>query len=425
MALLERLKPQRRYRQFRYDGVGSDGKRDRGKLQAASKEEAFETLRARGVFLTELNELGAWQLDLSDLLPNADDGPKLSRRDLAVLTQQLHQLLRAGVTLADALTQIAEGVNDSDEQAMLRDISQQLLGGDSPGEAFGRYPRAFGSVFIAYLEAAQASGQLTETTRRLAEALNQSVTTERSVKRVTAYPKLVSGAVGLIVFGVLQFVVPRFETIYDGFDAELPAPTRFVTAAASNLPWVALVLALAAAAVVVWYRRTIDDLDIGERLDKLRFKLPLLGRLIHRQVMYRWSSTFAGALASGVNIAEAAELAARASGSRWLRKSAKRVVAEVESGRPVVGELQAQPELYPPIARGLASTGEQTGSLDEMLEQIAISMREDIADSVATLGARMEVLLILLLGGVVGMMLVALYLPIVQVATTAADSMGF
>jgi type IV pilus assembly protein PilC len=237
-----------------------------------------------------------------------------------------------------------------------------------------------------------------------------------------------------------------YAKIYESFGAKLPAPTLALMWVADNFSPIEITktnllgipfflpvprpLSFGAfafyifVAVFVFRRRTRDNLEIGKTLDSIRFKLPVIGALAHRQSLQRWASTLAGGLATGVPMTKAIDLAAAASGSRWVRNLAPSLSEAIRTGRTISSEVAKNPELFPPSVRTMMSTGEDTGELDTMLDSVADALDSDIDALVAGLSAKIEVVLLLVLGGVVGGLLLVLYMPILQLATTASKGLS-
>jgi type IV pilus assembly protein PilC len=308
------------------------------------------------------------------------------------------------------------------------------------------HPRAFDEVTVSYIESGEESGELVETTERLSVMLAKRAALVSKIKGVSAYPKMVGGAIGIMVIGIILFLVPMYADIYASFGAELPGPTLALMWVADHFLPVGMgtfelfgidfpyprpypfnigsFLLYILIGIVIFRRKTRDNLEIGRKLDRIVYRLPLVGALTHKQTLQRWATTLAGALASGVPMTRAIDLAAASSGSRWHQSIAPDLAEAVRTGRTISSEVEKHPDLYPPNVRTMLATGEQTGEIDSMLDSVAEALDSDIDAIVAGLSAKVEVALLLVLGLVVGGLLLVLYMPILQLATTASNGLG-
>jgi type IV pilus assembly protein PilC len=301
---------------------------------------------------------------------------------------------------------------------------------------------------------------------RLAHMLERRVSLNKKIKSVTAYPKFVSITILIIVTGIMMFMVPMYEGIYKSFGAVLPGPTQLLVAVSHvifpihlaqgigipftnvhvlsfpktriffnkpiplppipipNILSPLLWLLVAFLGLRVFLRRTVDNPEIGIRVDRIKYRLPLFGKLLQRTDLYRWSSTLAGGLASGISTQPALDLAARASGSRWQRAIVDDLKDSVRSGKPLSEALLMYRDLFPPNIRRMVATGEQAGELDTMLDNVANAIDDEIEMIITNLGAKIEVALIMVMGAVVGGILVALYLPILNLTLVAAHGLS-
>lgn len=430
--------------QYRWTATTPDGKRKKGRSRASSPEDLASDLAARGLVPIEITEAG------KDFVSELTSGSslKLKKGAAATFARQLELLLRSGITPPRALESIG---SDADERmsVMCRDLAEKVTAGMPLSEALAGYPRAFDDVFCSYIAAGEEAGTLAESVARLAHMLEQDQSVRTKVKAVTAYPKMVSGAIVGIFVLLLVFLVPRFAAVYESFGAELPAPTRALIAFSESMVpfklkfqlgvppiwktdapiWQSPInftsptmwVGLFAVSYIVWRRRNRGNLLIGQSIEKIKFRLPLLGKLTKHTVLYRWSSTLAGALDAGLQLPRAMELAGRASGSDWIRLVMEQAVVAVQSGRPLSSELLKHPELFNAQMRTLIVTGEETGEPAEMFNHLAANLESEISAIIATLGAKIEVALLLVMGVVVGTMVTILYLPMMNLSQVASE----
>jgi type IV pilus assembly protein PilC len=228
----------------------------------------------------------------------------------------------------------------------------------------------------------------------------------------------------MMVALILLFIVPKYAEIYSTLDTELPAPTQFIVLLSKWFPIVALAVIIASVAFYSFNKSKADDLVFGERLDRIKFKLPVFGKLFKRLVLYRFASTMGGAISSGVQSYDAVDLAARAAGSRWVRAVAPELRQSIQEGRPMTAAMEAHDDLFSNSMRKMVATGEETGDLATMFTNSADALREDVDLYISTMSAKIEVLMLVFMGATVGGILACLYLPILQLTATVGETQG-
>jgi type IV pilus assembly protein PilC len=431
---------------FRWSGVGADGNKVKNaQVLAATREQVIVSLSSSGAYPTKVVEQSG--LDLSK--PIGRTGVKFNSRQRADFARKLYQLLRSGVAVQKAITSIGDGA-DTETTKMCTKLSEDVLAGQSLAEALAAHPHAFDEVFIAYVSVGEQSGTLLTSLERLAILLAQRAATQTKVRGVMVYPVLVGSFITLLATGILVFLVPRFVDIYASFNSELPAATQVMVALSNNmLPIVGADTTDAAMAIpipflpfafnplsvmsfvlyffIAWRvfkKTTASNERVNVLLCRIKYRLPLLGKLLFTSAIYRWSSTLSGSLAAGVQATRALEMAAAASTSAWIRSVTPDMIEAVRAGRSIASEMARHPKLFPVNVRTLVSTGEQTGDLPAMLDSVTLVLQEEIDAMVEGMSAKIEVGLLLVLGGVVGTMVIVLYLPILQLASAASSGLG-
>lgn len=441
-------------RTYHYTAVAPDGARRKGKMEADSQQVVVTALQAEGLVPISVEEQKKSLLNLTIIKPRSERDFKLAPEDILVFSRQLYLLLRAGLSIHRAVGVIGEEHPDKRYVRMCADISEMVLSGVPLSKAMALYPRVFDDVYCSYVAAGESTGDMEKALARLTRVLNQAHQLRLKVKAVTAYPKMVSFAVMFLVYGILKFLVPMYAKIYEGFGQQLPGPTLFVvriseiiepinisigflppsidlipddqTLLTAPLNLVSPIFWIGAAifAWVTFRRRTKDNLRIGTAVEKVKYKIPLLGKLFKSAVLYRWSSTMAGALQAGLQTYSALELAGKTAGSAWVRQVTLDMQEAVRSGRQLSSELSKHPDLFNAQLRAMAATGEEAGEAAEMFEGVSVALEDELEAMVAVLGARLEVVLLAVMGGVVGSLLVVLYLPILSLSRVAGQGYG-
>jgi type IV pilus assembly protein PilC len=428
-------------KEWSYEAVSlSTGRETRSTMIAPSETAVAATLQEAGWFPVEIRPVVSrgWNMDVSTLLRRP---VKMKPRKLAYMTARLQRLLAAGVSIPQAFTSLGEDA-PPEESKLFNDVAAQVTSGVPLSEALGRHPSVFDKVYVSYVAAGEQTGQLSVSLARLALMLDKQAKLAGKVKSVMMYPTLVSSAIGLIVLAVIKFIVPRFAKIYADFGADLPLATRAVVRFSELLLPVQLI-SLGPVPVpvpelrsptlwvlVIWFttRRYLasraDDLEFGRRMDRLRYRAPLFGKLWRMMGLSRWATTLSGALAAGVKMTDGVTLAAEASGSRWHKLAAIDLNNAIQSGRSMSAEMRKHSDLFPVELRTMVETGEQTGAVDAMLETVSDSMEAEIAVITETMGAKIEVSLLLTMGVVVGGMLAVIYMPILNLSSVMMSNIG-
>jgi type IV pilus assembly protein PilC len=451
---------------YAYQVIDDRGRKKKGKLPAESHRAAIAALQAEG-YIPVVVEPFRQGVGNFDVIRSKEDRPiKLKSQQVVTMARQLYLLVRAGLSIPKTLEVIGEDNDDIRYVRMCNDLADKVLAGVPLSRAMERYPGAFDEVFRAYVGAGEETGNLEEALYRLSRMLEKGNQLRLKIKGVTAYPKLVSVMITVMVVGIMLFLVPMYADIYANFGAELPAPTRalmflselmvpvrfslnglalppvsladtgfffslsppFVVETGGNLlssPINFFSPIVWAAAGFVGFRKyrkhRADDLTFGMKLDKLKFRMPVLGKMLMYQTLYRWSATMAGALSSGLQLHDTLGLAARASGSQWMQLITKDFQDAVRAGRPLSRELAKYPGLFSPQIRAMATTGEESGEPAEMFASVAASLEDELDAMVAVIGARIEVVLLVIMGFVVGSLLIVLYLPILNLSSVASE----
>ncbi|MCP4792058.1 MAG: type II secretion system F family protein [Actinomycetia bacterium] len=444
------------HKEFTYEAISPTGARIKGRgarMRATNAEEVRRVLVDNGLIPLKIKNKTRFSMD-SDLKTILTGGKvKLKPGQVASLARQMHTLLRAGVSVPNAVESAAKETKNQGLADILRDIAAKVRAGTPVSDAFGDYPATFDEIFVGYLQAGEETGSFVDATERLAEIAEKKSSLNHKIKGVTAYPKMVGSAIGLMVLVILKVVLPKFEEMYVDFGVELPAPTRAVQALARHImpisadwfllfpkpwtirpthiwlfdmiPWPSSPILWVVGiiwGVRRWLRSKEGDLDIGRKFDRIKFRIPIFGKLNQLSAVYRWTTTLSGSMAAGVHTASALELAADASGSRWLKAITPDIVSAINSGRTLSAIVEDYPELFPQSVRTMLATGEQAGEVAAMLASAAQGLDDEIDSLIAGLSSKIEVALLMILSGVVLVLLVVLYAPIMSLAQNVLDA---
>jgi len=390
---------------YTFQGTNRFGVAVRGERSAASKEELAAVLRRESVRVNKLAEKGR-RLALPAI------GGKVSTRDMAVFTRQLSVMIDSGLPLVQCLQLLAEQQENPAFKKVLIGVRAAVEGGSTLSAAMGQFPRVFDALFVNMVQAGETGGILDTILQRLSAYIEKNMKLKRQVKSAMVYPAaVISIAVGVIVL-LLWKVVPVFAGLFAGLGAELPLPTRIVIGLSHFVGsiWGLVILifvVLLAFVTTAWYRTPPGRFAI----DKMLLRLPLVGLLLRKIAVARFTRTLGTLLASGVAILEALEITARTSGNAVLERAILSVRRGVEAGRSLVDPL-ADTKVFPAMVTQMIAVGEQTGAMDAMLSKIADFYEEEVDAAVKDLLSAMEPVMIVFLGVVVGGIVISMYLPL-------------
>jgi len=396
-----------------YKFVGRDalGRRKKGEIEADSPEIARDLLLNRGVILIEkLSEE-------SSLLKKEVELPFLNRiglKDLLIFTRQLYAMIHAGIPLVQALRIIKEQIPNRKLRGIVEEIASFVEEGGRFSTALARYRDIFGDLYISMIRAAEEAGTLEETLRRLAEHLEKTEKLRGKIKSALFYPVFVLIIATIIVTGILVFVIPTFEELYRSLGGQLPFLTRWIIKASNFLRdymgWAVLFLIL-----------LIIGLIQGRRIKKVKYymdyallKMPIFGELVLKGSIANFSRTLASMLSSGINILEALEISAHTSNNEVVKEAILKVKEQVERGVSLSQALSRQ-KIFPPMLVNMVAIGEEAGNLDEMLTKVADFYEEEVDRTVDALTSLIEPIMIVVIGGIIGVIIVAMYLPIFKI----------
>ncbi|NLW87355.1 MAG: type II secretion system F family protein [Planctomycetes bacterium] len=344
---------------------------------------------------------------------------KVKQDDVIFITTQLAVMIDTGVPLTEALDSIADQTDHTGVKAMISDISNQVKAGVEFSAALEAYPKAFGKLFVALMKASEASGTMGEMLIRGSDYMQQERETRKRVLGAMIYPVCMLSFCMLVVVALLIFVLPRFEKIYAGKDAILPAPTRFLLGLSNSLvtywPLILGVLAVVIGGGVYYFRTS------GGRLiaDKLRLTLPLFGGMYRKASLARSLRTMATMVSTGVSMLDGLLITAQSSGNLLYEKLWLDLCDSVKEGSSLSDEL-AKCDLVPRTITQMISAGERTGRLGDVMVRIAVFCEDDLKVAVKTITTMIEPVMIIVMGLLVGGIAMALLLPVFSVSKIMA-----
>lgn len=385
---------------FAWRGRDAQGRPTQGQLSAQDAGLARALLRRQGVHHARLQRL--WW----------DRPARVHPRDLSLMTRQMAALVRAGVPLLQTLDMLLRSLTSAALMVIVRQVRHDVASGMSLHEALGRHPTHFSGLYVSMVQAGESAGILDTMLERLAHTLEKNDALRSRVRSALMYPCAVMGVAIAVLVLILVFVVPVFEDVFKSFGADLPWPTQLVMALSDGLSVSGpLVLSGLLLGIGFWQRHSGAQSKLQIKKDRWLLKWPLLGSLISTAVIARWAQTLSALLAAGVPLAEALGPVAQACDHAVFERVTLQLQRQVTQGSRL-SEAMGQTARFPPMIVQLCATGEETGAMDSLLARAGDLMETELDDRVNGLSSLLEPLIIVVLGGLIGGILVAMYLPI-------------
>ena len=417
---------------FKFEALNAQGQEIRDEIDAPSKEEAVSRIRGKGYFPTRVHE----KVDKKKVSAKKGGGPKrrkaagtgvgwVSTKALCTFTRQLSTLQDAGLPILRSVRILEQQQKPGMLKSCLRQITEDVEGGATLSEAMARHPKAFDRLYSNMVAAGEAGGVLDVILQRLADFLEKAQKLKRKIVGALIYPCVVISIAGGIVTFIMVTVVPKFREIFQDFGTKLPGVTEFLISIsnwfANGTPpgWMVLVLSpvLIFAAV-----KMIRQSEIGKHiLDVVALKIPVFGQLISKSTVAKFTRTLGTLVAAGVPILEAVTITKATAGNDVYARMLGKVHDAIREGDSFANPLR-QSKTVDPIVVNMVDVGEETGELDKMLMKVADNYDDEVDTLVASLVSLLEPIMVVLLGGIVGFIVVALFLPLVTLIQSVMSS---
>jgi type IV pilus assembly protein PilC len=386
------------------------GRKLKGEIDAANEAIALSQLKKRNFTVKKL------KAKPKDILGNISFlKPKVTRKDLMVFTRQFSTMIDAGLPLVQGLTILAEQSENPTFKVVLKEITKDVEGGSTLAEAMKKHTKIFDALFVNLVAAGEMGGMLDTILRRLAQFIEKAEKLKSQIKGAMTYPIVVMAVAFIVIAVILVFVIPVFEDMFKSFGSALPTPTQMVVNMSrflkSNIHWVIIALI----ALIYGFKRYRDTAAGKKVTDSLLLKLPVFGNLLKKTAVARFTRTLGTMISSGVPILDALEIVAKTAGNVVIEEIIYEVRGSIAEGQTIAEPL-SENDIFPGMVIQMIAVGEATGALDSMLEKIADFYDEEVDAAVAALTSMLEPLLMLFLGGSIGGLVIAMYLPIFGMA---------
>jgi type IV pilus assembly protein PilC len=389
---------------FEYTARNTTGQIQKGQLDVATKDDVSAYLRKNRLILVSVREAPK-QISLSM------GGPRIKTRDIVIFTRQFATMINAGLPLVQSLNILAAQTENKSLREVTKAVVYDVESGNTLADAFSKHPKAFSDLYVNMVAAGEAGGILDTILLRLATFLEKNDALLRKVKGAMVYPGVIITVAGGAIAILLIFVIPTFQTMFSSAGLELPLPTRVVIGMSNFLIgyWWAVLLAMGA---VVFALRSYYATAGGKRhIDGALLRSPVLGDVIRKSAVSRFTRTLGTLVSSGVSILEGLEITAKTAGNSIIHDAVMDSRNSIAGGETIAAPLEKS-RVFPPMVISMIAVGEQTGGLDEMLSKIADFYDEEVDVAVSALLSLMEPAMIVILGVIVGGMVIAMYLPI-------------
>ena len=385
---------------FEWEGKDRGGKIVRGEMRAAGENQVQAALRRQGILVNKLKKR------------KMRSGKRIKPKDIALFTRQLATMMKAGVPLLQAFDIVGRGNTNASVTQLLNDIRVDVETGTSLSTAFRKHPLYFNTLYCNLVEAGEQAGILDQLLDRLAVYMEKTEAIKSKIKSALMYPTSVLVVAFVVVAVIMIFVIPAFKEVFTSFGADLPAPTLFVMAISEFFVayWWLIFSAIGGGFyffMQAWQRNE----KMQKFMDRLLLQIPIFGALINKSCIARWTRTLSTMFAAGVPLVEALDSVGGASGNSVYQIATEKIQQEVSTGTSLTTAM-TNVNLFPSMVLQMCLIGEESGSIDHMLGKAADFYEAEVDEMVAGLSSLMEPIIIVILGGLIGGIVVSMYLPI-------------
>jgi type IV pilus assembly protein PilC len=385
---------------FEWEGRDRNGKQVRGETRAAGENQVQAALRRQGVSPTKIKKR------------RMRSGQKIKPKDIAIFTRQLATMMKAGVPLLQAFDIVGRGNSNPSVTKLLNDIRTDVETGTSLSAAFKKFPLYFDNLYCNLVEAGEAAGILETLLDRLAVYMEKTEAIKSKIKSALMYPISVVIVAFVVTAVIMIFVIPAFKEVFTSFGADLPAPTLFVMAASDIfVAYWYIIFGSIGGGFYFFMQAWKRNEKVQMFMDRVMLKMPIFGLLVYKSVIARWTRTLSTMFAAGVPLVEALDSVGGAAGNSVYAQATAKIQQEVSSGTSLTTAM-TNANVFPTMVLQMCAIGEESGSIDHMLGKAADFYESEVDDMVAGLSSLMEPIIIVFLGGLIGGIVVSMYLPI-------------
>lgn len=401
---------------YLWKGRTTGGEIQTGELTFETQDEVLAALRKKRIIITSVRQKPR---DIKFTLPKIGSG--VSTRDLAIFTRQFATMINAGLPLVQCLDILSKQTEKEDFRGVIAQTMRDVEAGTTLAEALAKKEnnKVFDELFVNMVEAGEAGGILDDILQRLATFIEKAEALKRKIQGAMVYPAVVMTVACLATAFMLIFIIPTFARMFTAFGGDLPLPTKIVMGLSSFLRSYWWVMLGGIIASIVMIRRYYTTESGHMQIDKLLLRVPVLGDVIRKGAVARFTRTLGTLISSGVPILTGLEITARTAGNRVVQEAIMAARASIREGETISAPLK-QSNVFPPMVVQMISVGEETGALDDMLTRIADFYDSEVDTAVDALTSLIEPVMIVFMGAVVGGMVIAMYLPMFKLINVVA-----
>lgn len=388
-------------KRFTFEGKNIETERlVRGEVVAKDEEEARKKLQRRGIRPLRISKVKTARKR------------RITQEDITVFTRQLATMMKAGLPLMQAFEIVARGHSNPSMTEMLMQVRSDVEQGSALGKSFSKYPKYFDRFYCNLVSAGESGGVLESLLDKLAVYKEKTQAIKKKVKTALTYPIAIIVVAIALIFIMMMFVLPAFKEVYANMGAELPRLTQLVMSLSDlfvDYGWIMIILLIVSAFGL--YKLHEKSPTFQKRIDALILRLPVFGTIVRKATIARWARTTSTLFAAGVPLVEVLDSVAGASGNILYEEATQDIRAKVTQGLSLTSSMQST-DMFPNMVIQMAAIGEESGSLDDMLNKAAEFYEDEVDNSVSRLSALMEPIIMVVLGSLIGILLIAMYLPL-------------
>jgi len=381
-----------------------------GQIDGMDKQSVTQELKSRGLKVMALEEKkSGMQMELRL-------GPKrVKASELTVMSRQLATMISSGMTLLRAFYVLEEQVENQMLRETISAVREDIEAGLNFSDALERHPKVFNPLYVAMVRAGETGGVLEESLDRISDQLEKDDSLRRQVKSAMAYPTVVFTFAVTVLIGMIAFIVPVFVGVFEDFGGELPLITKFTVGLSNAVTGQWYFLIAGTVAFFIGFKKWRTSSWGRPQWDAFRLRIPFsIGKTVQKIALARWSRTFSALYGAGVPIMQAIEVTGQTAGNAVVDKAMAAVIESVKSGGSIAEPLKSAP-IFPPMVAQMIAIGEETGNLDTMLSKVADFYEDEVAAAIKALTSILEPVMIVLVGGIVGFIVIAMYMPMFKV----------
>jgi type IV pilus assembly protein PilC len=392
-----------------FKAIDLSGGKARGEVEADSKQAVSDQLKQRGLIVLDISDKhGSREIELQFL-------KRVKANDLAIFSRQLATMISSGMSILRSLYVLEEQTENTFLKETIVAVRKDVEAGLSLSDSMARHPKVFNPLFVAMTQAGEMGGVLEDSLLRVADQLQKDAALRRQIKSAMVYPIMVIIFAVAVMMALVAFLVPVFVGVFKQFGGELPALTKvsvFMSEMVTGYWWLMFAVTFA---VIMTFLRWKRSKTGRKQWDHFRLRVPMkIGTIVQQVAVARWSRTLASLTSAGVPLLQALEITGRTGGNVAIEEAMDGVTASVKRGGTIAAPL-AQAPIFPSMVTHMVGVGEETGALDSMLDRIAEFYEEQVEASVKALTSILEPIMIIVIGGIVGFIVISMYLPLFEV----------